>query len=157
VSEHEVEIDIQSPAVVVYDLLADISRMSQWSPEVVRCRWVRGASRAQPGARFRGWSRKGWRIWSTLSIVTVADRPATFEWRVTFVRLPVATWRYTMLDNRDGGTTLREVAVDERGPALRRLSPFITGSRDRRERNDETMQVTLARVKAAAEATTASR
>ncbi len=151
-SKHEVEVVVDSPATIVYDLLADISRMAQWSPEVTSCHWVRGASVAQPGARFRGWSRKGWRRWSTLSVVTVAERGSVFEWRVSFVGRPVATWRYAMIPNNECSTTVRETVLDERGAVLRRVSPFITGSKDRRHRNDETMNVTLERLKAAAEA-----
>ena len=150
-NEHQVEVVIGSPAAIVYDLLTDISRMAQWSPEVTSCHWVRGASVAQPGARFRGWSRKGWRRWSTLSVVTVAQRGSLFEWRVTFVGRPVATWRYAMIPNHERSTTVRETVLDERGAMLRRVSPYITGSRDRRDRNNETMHVTLDRLKAAAE------
>jgi uncharacterized protein YndB with AHSA1/START domain len=150
-SSQHVSIDVASPPTVVYDLLADITRMPDWSPEVTSCAWLGGATQAQPGARFRGWSRKGWRRWSTLSTVSQAERPERFEWHVRFAGLPVATWRYCFIANGGQGTTITETVIDQRGRILRQMSPVITGSRNRQARNDETMHVTLRRLKDAAE------
>lgn len=152
-SSQYVSIDVAAPPAVVYDLLADITRMPDWSPEVTSCAWLGGATWAEPGARFRGWSRKGWRRWSTLSTVSQADRPERFEWRVRFAGLPVATWRYCFTAGIAHGTTITETVIDQRGRLLRQMSPFITGSRNRQSRNDETMHVTLERLKDAAERT----
>lgn len=152
-SSQQVSIDVAAPPAVVYDLLADITRMPDWSPEVTRCAWLGGATKAQPGARFRGWSRKGWRRWSTLSTVSKADRPVRFEWHVRFVGLPVATWRYRFTTEDGHGTTIIETVIDQRGRLLRQMSPLITGSKNRQARNDETMHVTLERLKDAAERT----
>ena len=152
-SSQQVSIDVAAPPAVVYDLLADITRMPEWSPEVTSCTWIRGATKPEPGARFRGWSRKGWRRWSTLSTVSKADRPDRFEWHVRFAGLPVATWRYRFTADDGHGTTITETVIDQRGRLLRQMSPLITGSRNRQARNDETMHVTLQRLKAAAERT----
>lgn len=151
-SQH-VSIDVAAPRGVVYDLLADITRMPEWSPEVTSCAWVDSATRAEPGARFRGWSRRGWRRWCTLSTVSEADRPERFEWHVTFAGLPVAIWRYRLTTDDPLGTTITETVIDQRGRLLRHLSPLVTGSRNRQARNDETMHVTLERLKDAAEQT----
>ena len=67
------------------------------------------------------------------------------------LRLPVATWRYELHTDGGGGTVLAESVEDHRGALLRTVSPFITGSRNRNERNDATMRTTLDRLKAAAE------
>ena len=50
-------IDIDAPADVVYDLVADITNMGRWSPECFRTAWVDGATAPVPGARFKGWNR----------------------------------------------------------------------------------------------------
>jgi hypothetical protein len=42
-------IEIAAPPEVVYDLLADITRMGEWSPECYRCVWLDGATAAQVG------------------------------------------------------------------------------------------------------------
>ena len=150
-SSQLVSIDVAAPPAVVYDLLADITRMPEWSPEVTSCAWLGGATQAAPGARFRGWSRKGWRRWSTLSTVSHAERPARFEWHVRFAGLRVATWRYRFSADDAHGTAVTETVIDQRGRLLQTMSPFITGSRNRQTRNDETMHVTLERLKEAAE------
>ncbi len=152
-SIQHVSIDVAAPPAVVYELLADITRMPDWSPEVTRCAGLGSATHAEPGARFRGWSRNGWRRWSTVSTVTQAERPERFEWHVRFVGLPVATWRYRFIANDAQGTSITETVMDQRGRLLRQMSPLITGSRDRQARNDETMHVTLERLKHAAEGT----
>lgn len=150
-SSQHVSIDVAAPPAVVYDLLADITRMPDWSPEVTRCSWLGGVTQAEPGARFRGWSRKRWRRWSTISTVSEADRPDRFEWHVRFAGLSVATWCYRFVADEGHGTTVTESVIDQRGRLLRQLSPLITGSRNRQARNDETMHVTLERLKDAAE------
>ena len=152
-SSQHVSIHMAAPPGVVYDLLADIIRMPEWSPEVTSCAWLGGATQPEPGARFRGWSRKGRRRWSTLSTVTEADRPDRFEWHVRFAGLPVATWQYSFTAEDGDGTKLTETVIDQRGWLLRQMSPLITGSRNRQARNDETMHVTLERLKEAAERT----
>ena len=148
---HRTEIDIDAPPERVYDLLADVTRMGEWSPECVRCRWMGSDRHPRVGARFRGTSRNGWRRWSTMSAVVDASRGRSFAFEVTYFGLPVATWRYELRPSRHGGTHLAESVDDRRGPFLRRLSPLITGAPDRGERNTETMRATLTRLKAAAE------
>ncbi len=149
--EPGVEVEIESPPERVYDLLTDVTRMGQWSPECVRCRWLGPDHRARVGARFRGTSRNGWRRWSTVSTVVEAAPGHSLAFEVSYFRRPVATWRYEFRSNARGATLVSESVDDRRGPALRRLSPFITGSPDRAQRNAETMQTTLSRLKAAAE------
>ena len=148
---HRAEIDIDAPPERVYDLLSDVTRMGEWSPECVRCRWMGSDRHPVVGARFRGTSRNGWRRWSTTSAVVAAARGQSFAFEVTYFRLPVATWRYELRPNHHGGTRLVESVEDRRGPFLRGLSPLITGARDRGERNTDTMRATLTRLKAAAE------
>ncbi len=151
-AQHRVDIEIQAPPDQVYALLADITRMGEWSPECVRCRWLGGVGEARPGAHFRGTSRNGWHRWSTLSTIVAAERGRTLAFEVTYFGLPVATWRYDLRPSASG-TVLTEWVEDRRGRVLRAISPFVTGSRDRGRRNDETMRATLERIKAVAEQT----
>jgi uncharacterized protein YndB with AHSA1/START domain len=148
---HRAEIDIDAPPERAYDLLADVTRMGEWSPECVRCRWISAPHRPEVGARFRGTSRNGRRRWSTVSTVSAAAPARTFAFDVTYFRLPVAGWRYEFSPNASGGTHVTESVEDRRGRLIRALSPLITGSLDRGRRNTETMQATLTRLKAAAE------
>jgi hypothetical protein len=81
-----VEVAVAAPAAVVGALVRDVTRMTDWSPEIVRVRW-RGRHRG-PGARFRGWSRAGVVLWVRTCEVLV-DEPGRFE----FVTRP-AWWNH---------------------------------------------------------------
>lgn len=141
---------IHAPATVVYDLVADPLRMAEWSPECVRCRWIGDARRAAVGARFRGTSRNGRHRWTTTSTISEMRSGELFAWEVTYFGQPVARWEYRIEPHGDG-VRLVESVEDRRGRVLRAVSPLITGSPDRAERNADTMETTLQAVKAAAE------
>jgi hypothetical protein len=50
----EAHIRIEAAPLTVYELISDITRMGDWSPECYRCDWLDGATTAVEGARFRG-------------------------------------------------------------------------------------------------------
>ncbi len=60
-----VSVFVAAPPETVYDLVADLTRMGEWSPETTEVRWLDGATQAKVGARFRGTNRNGFRRWST--------------------------------------------------------------------------------------------
>jgi hypothetical protein len=142
---------IHAAADTVYPLIADPIRMAEWSPECVRCRWLRGARRAEVGARFRGTSRNGWRRWSTTSTIADMLDGELFAWEVTYFGLPVARWEYRLQPEGDV-VRLIEAVDDRRGRFLRAVSPLVTGSPDRDRRNADTMDATLEAIRTAAEA-----
>src|SRR3954451_17797654 len=45
---------IHAPAEGIYDLVADLTRMGDWSDECARVEWVDGATGPAEGARFVG-------------------------------------------------------------------------------------------------------
>ena len=49
----EVSIEIAAPPERVYELVADITRMGDWSPECYHCEWTKGATGPAVGARFK--------------------------------------------------------------------------------------------------------
>ena len=142
---------VQASTDAVYRLVADPIRMAEWSPECVRCRWVDADRQAQVGARFRGTSRNGRRRWTTTSTIAEMRDGELFAWEVTYVGLPVARWEYR-LEPAGDAVRLIEAVQDRRGRLLRAVSALITGSPDRDQRNADTMESTLAAIKAAAEA-----
>lgn len=150
------QIDIDAPAHDVYELVADITNMGRWSPETFRTEWVDGATAAVPGARFKGWNRtKVWGVpaqWSTVSTVRQADPGRAFSFDTG---LSGARWTYRFEPTADGtGCTVietRELANES--AIVRLLSKPLAGVRTQQLRDG--MQVTLERLKAAAEAGTA--
>ena len=141
---------IRASPDALFRLISDPMRTGEWSPECVRCRWIGGADEPRVGARFRGTSRKGWRRWTTTSRIVDVVPDERFAWEVTYFGLAVARWEYRITPAPDGSVLSQEVE-DRRGRILRTLSPYITGSRDRAQRNAVTMATTLEAIRATAE------
>ena len=71
-NRYRVERTIRADAGELYDLVSDLPRMGEWSPENTGGRWVNGAAGPVVGARFKGTNQSGWRKWKTDVVVTVA-------------------------------------------------------------------------------------
>jgi hypothetical protein len=102
-------IEIVAPPDLVYDLIADVTRMGEWSPECYRCEWLDGATVAAAGARFRGYNRRGLLRWERTAVVGTADRGCEFSF--TTVNdgsgREETRWLYTM-EPSSSGTLLTE-------------------------------------------------
>src|SRR6516225_4827890 len=70
----EVRLRIQAPPGLLYDLVSDVPRTPEWSPEVISCRWLDGAAGAVPGARFSARNKRRWAAWSNKPVVETAER-----------------------------------------------------------------------------------
>lgn len=147
----EASIEIAAPVDAVYELIADVTRMGEWSPECVACEWLDDPG--QVGSTFRGRNRRGLARWSTVARVLTAERPRTFSF-ATLYRGQVATrWTYQLEgDERTRLTESFEAVMTPRLiGAVERL--FI---RDRQQQLEAGMAQTLAAIKAAAERTARS-
>ena len=61
---------------LVWDLVADVTRVGGWSPECIRAAWLAEPGRPQPGARFTGHNRfPNGSEYEVTCVVTEADRP----------------------------------------------------------------------------------
>jgi len=157
VSTHEkVSTDIAAPPSTVWELVSDLTRMGEFSPESEGVEWLRGARGPAVGATFRGSNRLGTKSWTTRGWIAAADAPTTLAFRITAMGMKVAEWRYDLAAT-DAGCTVTESWTDERGPLIRALGRMATGVTDRGSHNRSTMQTTLERLKAAAESPSQSR
>ena len=138
----EVQRPIAAPADTVCDLVSDVTRMGEWSPETASCRWAAGATGPAEGARFVGSNRRGPLLWSTSCRVTAAERGHEFAFTVSFAGLPISDWRYSFTTDGDG---CRVVGAwqDRRSSAVRRAS-VLMGIADRAAHNRRGMERTLA-------------
>lgn len=140
---------MQAPADHVYDLVADITRMGDWSPETTEAKWIGGASGPVVGARFSGANQAGPNKWTTKPTVTVADRGREFAFKVPNGFGP--TWTYSF-EAVEGGTLVTEsVAQQKRSPLFIRLLQKRAGITDRAADLHENMTTTLANIAHAAE------
>jgi uncharacterized protein YndB with AHSA1/START domain len=102
-------VDIAVAPSLVYELVADITRMGEWSPECYRCEWVGEIHQPVVGARFRGHNRMGPIKWSTTCEVVTADPGREFAFTVLFGKdnRESTRWRYRFSPS-DRGTALGE-------------------------------------------------
>lgn len=101
--QHEESVVVACPADVLYELVADVTRMGEWSPVCRECWWDEGAG-PRAGCWFTGRNEVPGRVWETRSLVVTADPGREFAWMVggSLVR-----WGYTLAPV-DGGTRLTE-------------------------------------------------
>jgi uncharacterized protein YndB with AHSA1/START domain len=137
-----VEREIEAPPERVWDLVSDVTRMGEWSPEAVGGVWIGGATGPAPGARFRGRNRSGRRRWSTRCTVVEADRGRSFVFQVKAGVLGVAEWAYR-IDPTARGCRVTDTWTDRRGRIITWLGTIVSGVHDRVTHNRETMTRTL--------------
>ena len=152
--EPDISVDavIDAPAEDLFEMVSDLTRMAEWSPENTGARWKGGAVGPAVGARFSGKNANGWRRWSTDGKVIEAEPGKVFAFEVSAVGFKVATWRYTF-EPSGSSTRVVEEWYDTRGGLAKRMGGVASGVSDRRTHNRAGMEQTLENLKAAAEAT----
>jgi uncharacterized protein YndB with AHSA1/START domain len=143
----KVEIDIAAPPEAVWDLITDVTRMGEWSPECYRCAWLDGGTGPREQARFKGWNRQGPVRWTTTSTVVESRRGEVFSFTT---KESAATWTYRLTPTADGGTHLVETRTDGDKPLVAKI--FHTVMPGRPQRLTDGMTQTLQRLKETAEA-----
>ena len=149
-----VAIDIGAPPERVYELVADVSRMGEWSPECRHCAWTGGATGPAVGARFKA-RNKGRRgpAWFNTPVVTVAEPGREFAFNRNGPGIGSYTWRYALEPTATGTRLTESYEVERPLPkAMSWLTEKWVGSADRDADLHSGMQTTLSRIKAAAEA-----
>jgi hypothetical protein len=135
----------------IYELVSDLPRMGEWSPENTGGRWLGDATGPAVGAKFRGTNRSGIRRWSTTVTVAEATPGKAFVFDVAYGPLDVARWSYRIAA-ADGGCDVTEIWEDRRSGLMNVLGAVGSGVRDRRSFTETSIRTTLERLKAAAEA-----
>ena len=144
----EASIEIHASPEAVYDLVSDLPRMGEWSPENIGGEW-QGGGRGQVGDRYIGHNRAGELTWSAPVMVTQAERGRCFEFVVGPDDGPYVRWTYR-LEPSGTGTRVTEVwDVEQLPPPLQSWTP---AQLDERVRHTEDMLTkTLAALKKTAE------
>ncbi len=87
----------------LYDMVADVTRMGEWSPICKACWWDEGDG-PRVGAWFTGRNELPERTWETRSEIVAAERGREFAFAVNGT---IARWGYTFTPV-DGGTEVTE-------------------------------------------------
>jgi uncharacterized protein YndB with AHSA1/START domain len=143
----QAHIDINAPAGKVWELVSDLSRMPQWSPQ---CRLMKTLGPLREGTRTVNLNRRKLLFWPTTSRITevIPEKKLSFR-----VNQNGVIWSYE-LEPTDTGTRLTETRHAENG--VKAISDMtvnaVMGGVPNFERElVDGMNQTLARIKAAAE------
>jgi hypothetical protein len=121
-----VSIHVNAPPDEVYQLVADVTRMPEFSPEILSCRWLDGAEEAAVGARFAARNKVPNRpAWTNKPVVTVVEPGRAFAFARTEKFAGTVEWTYRFDPDLEGTT------VTESYEVTRPLSPvgwFIIGT-----------------------------
>jgi uncharacterized protein YndB with AHSA1/START domain len=145
-----VQTDIEAAPEAVWELISDVTRMGEWSPEATGAIWKGGATGPAPGVRFTGTNVNGKKSWKTDCEITACEPGRAFGFRVTAVGLKVATWDY-VLEPHGTGCRVTETWTDDRGGFVKFAGRIASGVAERSDHNRHGMEQTLAALKRAAE------
>jgi hypothetical protein len=152
------EVTVAAPPAQVYALVADVTRMPEFSPEVVRCSWLDGAG-PTVGARFVAVNRAAsGRTWRNRPVVTAADPGREFAFTRTEPLAGSIVWRFRF-EAVHGGTRVVE-SYEVRRPVSRLgwlvIERVFRGG-DRQQALRSGMRTTLERLRLTAEREVAAR
>ena len=141
---------IDAPADRVWDLLTDLSRMPDWSPELVRMVPLkRGGLRE--GQWYLGINRRKAVVWPSRSVVAVVEPGRSLAWDT---KSSGARWIWELIPEGD------RTRVVHRRPVPRALTPigkvfaanFLGGADEHADELEAGMAQTVSGLKAAVEA-----
>ncbi len=146
----EVDLHLRAAPEKVWDLVSDVTRIGEFSPETFEAEWTHGATGPAVGARFKGHVKRngvGPTYWSPCTVTQCVENEV-FEFAVGLDGNPINTWGYRLSPEGEG-TRVTEYF---------RLSPkwYVRGywmvlGRLRGRTNLRGMRTTLERMKAVVE------
>lgn len=149
-AQQHASIEISATPEAVYDLVSDITRMGEWSPEAVGGNWIDGAA-GDVGDWFEGHNATSAREWSRECQVAAAERGRDFTFVVGGIEANCTWWSYEMAPSETGTTLSERWWIVNKTPAIAAATPEQV---EARVAYTETMlHSTLAAIKAAAEST----
>ena len=126
----------RAPAEAVWRIVADVTRIGEWSHECRGARLLGGATAAAPGVRFRGQNRSGVFRWSRSCVFTVVEPPRTLVWQTggLWGKVDSTRWRIDLEPVAGGTRIVQTYQVLRVAPGMDRLYwRLIKAHRDRRQ------------------------
>lgn len=151
--ELRAESEVAAPPAAVWSLLTDLSRMPEWSPELLRMVPLKPGG-LRVGQWYLGLNRRKAVVWPTRNVVALLEPGRALAWDTTSSG---ARWIWELEAAGPDGTTTRVV---HRRPVPRRLTrssrifaPLaLGGSAGHADELEAGMAQTVARLRSAAEA-----
>jgi hypothetical protein len=151
-TEDSVELVIDADAATLYDMVSDLPRIGEWSPECERVEWEGDVTKPVEGTEFVGHNAvgPGRRIrYKRHGTVLTADRGRAFSFITDEGGRPSTAWHYRFEPLGDGSTRVTEGYEVRWIPKWARILDVPTNRHKELLRG---MRTTLERLKAAAEA-----
>ncbi len=150
----EVSVWMDATPAATWDLVSDVTRIGEFSPETFEARWRRGYDGPEVGAKFKGHVKRngvGPTYWSACT-VTACEPERLFEFSVGTDGTQVNNWGYRLEPGQgpDGGTLVTEYFRLETALPMRVYWTALGFLRKRT--NENGMRTTLERMKAVLEA-----
>ncbi|MGH9276218.1 MAG: SRPBCC family protein [Acidimicrobiales bacterium] len=144
---------VDAPAARLWAIVADVTRIPEWSPVCHRVEWLDGSHEAVVGARFRGHNKLNGARWARDCVVTEAEPGKVLGFSTLFKGQESTRWRY-QLEPAGGSTTVREAYQVVLIPPWLRLLRHLPGVVAKSERDTAwNVSTSLERLKAIAEST----
>lgn len=122
--EVEVSTEIAVPPQAVWELVTDVTRIREFSPEVISAQWLDGGPQGPvEGARFAGTNRIGAFEWTRVCTVVDAVEPCVFAWVVgdRFDGSPSGRWAFEITGDGPGSVLTQRFTHARRGRSGTRL------------------------------------
>ena len=148
---HE-QIQIAAPPAAVWGLVADVTRMERWSPQVTSTRLSDPEAPFGLGSRFTNRNVHGELTWTTHAEVTRYDEGRAIAFRIDE---NYVTWSFELEPAADGGTALhqRRDAPEGISELSRELTDAFMGGQEAFTRAQRAgMRATLEAIRSEAEA-----
>lgn len=145
-----VTVHMAVPVDRVWDLVSDVTRIGEFSPETFEAKWADGASGPAVGAMFRGHVRRNGRgptYWTTCR-VTECTPGEVFSFEVITGGRALNTWTYRLAPAGDGTDVTESFQL---APVLPLRLYWAVLGWARGKTNREGMRTTLERMKAVVE------
>ena len=134
--------EVAASPETVWNLVTDLPRMGEWSPENKGGEWAKGATGPTLGAKFKGHNSNGGKSWSTMVEVNAFDSPRKFSFGLMVFGKNWCDWVYE-LEPIESGCRVTHSWIDHRSGLSAKLGKLVSGVADRAEHNRRNMETTL--------------
>jgi hypothetical protein len=141
---------MSAPPEKVWDLVSDVTRIGEFSPETFEAEWLDGATGPVAGAKFRGHVKRngiGPIYWITCTVM-VSEPGREFTFGTGPGDNPMNVWSYKLAPNGDGTDVTESFALANK-VMFRVYWALLGWARGKTNRNG--MRTTLERMKAVVE------
>lgn len=148
--QDSVTVHMAAPSDRIWELVSDVTRIGEFSPETFEAEWLEGESGPAVGAKFRGHvkrNQKGPIYWTTCTVLK-SDPGRDFAFGVGPAENPLNIWSFHLEPAGDGTDVTESFQLADK-LGLRIYWKLFGWTRGRTNRNG--MRTTLERMKAEVE------